>query len=191
MRPELRYDYRVRSYDSDERCDYTESMFTLYVWPDLFKPLQLAGLLQSRRRHYSGTFVDSLLNNHFQEFYGQVDSKWSIHPAWLLRTELEFNLRRYEYPAIATPHYYDVLVEPSLAWQATAALSIRTGYRWRQKRHWFSQSGDDWNAEMENFSGHGPVFGCDVLSIKGLYITLLEHFEWRRYPQAPASGFCL
>jgi hypothetical protein len=191
IRPEFRYDYRVRSYDSSDRMDYAESICTLYVWPDLFQSLQVGGYAQARRRHYSGAFVDSLLNNHFSEFYSQAECKWILHPSWSLKTEVEFTLRRYEHPAIAFPNYADAEIEPSLAWQAGSPWSVRAGYRIRQKSHWFAQGHDDWNAQVENFHSHGPVLSLDLFNAKGLFVSLLDHFEWRRYPQAPSSELAL
>jgi hypothetical protein len=191
LRPELRYDYRVRSYDSSDRMDYAESIFTLNLWPDLFKSLQVGGYAQARRRRYNGAFVDSLLNNHFSEFYSQAECKWILDPSWSLKTAAEFTLRRYEHPAIAFPNYADAEIEPSLAWQAGSSWSVRAGYRFRQKSHWFAQGYDDWNAQVENYYGHGPVLSLDLLNAKGLFVSLLDHFEWRRYPQAPSSELAL
>jgi hypothetical protein len=191
FRPELRYDYRVRSYAGSDRYDYAESIYTLSVWPDLFKSLQLGGYAQARRRRYDGAFVDSLLNNPFSEFYSQAECKWILNSSWSLKTEAEFILRRFEHPAVAFPNYTDTRIEPSLAWHAGDNWSIKAGYRFRQKNHWFAKGFADWNADVENFYGHGPILSLDLLNAKGLFVSLLDHFEWRRYPQAPSSELAL
>jgi hypothetical protein len=182
---ELSYDFRNRSHRGEPSRDYRENIFSLNLWPNLSGKASLYGRAQGRIRSYGAGYADSLFNNGFAEMYGELSMRYSLTRHFALRFEADLESRSYEHYAVSLPDYLDLMAEPSVSANVGMSLSIKLGYRFRNKHHRFSEQSAAETANIEDFYSHGPVCTVDLFAMSGFIATLSNSFEFRRFPNAP------
>ena len=174
-------EHRYINYGYEELRNYNELVYGLNVWPDFSGQFSLGSRIRNRSREYQYGYIDSLYTNNFNEFYGYVDVRYQFKNRMEIECEFELEKRNYGYLSTSMPNYTDYNIEPSFAFGIGSYLTIKTGYRFRSKRHHLNTT-EDSSAQIEDFFSHGPVFTCDIYLAGGFLVSVSNSYLQRRYP---------
>lgn len=185
----LKYYYRIRNHAIIPEKDYHENYFgaNWQYGSGIDKSIYL--ILHYRDRRHR-TQVDSLYTRDYSHGYVNLESVWPLTNCLALGARLGLDWRCYGNPDAIIPDFRELELEPALIYTWIDGVRLKIGYLHRNRVHTSSagaisdpdQSQAD--AALENYFSHGIVLGLDILTLKGLLLSLVNSYEVRRFPNS-------
>jgi len=154
--------------------------------------------LQGRRRDYFNT---TARDSTFLQTYNETSFEgiWRINfgAFWGMRARTFGAVRRYDSFSPFALDYVDLEARPELVFRLTPTLSLGFGffYGWRDYQEPRSvrmlaalPQVMDYSISFEDYRTLGPSISLEILRFDNLVLNLTETYQWRRYPNSPATS---
>ena len=181
----LKYTFGIRSHKDYLGKNYLEHKINLNCFRTFSMSSNIYITADACFRNYQTAFVDTLYNNDY--FDGNVNLEWrhtiSQTISFILRSDA--SLRTYQNYCEITPDYHQEMISLSLRFQLRGLGALELGYRTEQRKHTQPDIEDVYSfITSEDFTSHGPVISLEILSFKGLILTLTDTYEFLSYPHS-------
>jgi len=182
------YGLTLREHFTFNDKDYTEHRWNASLLHSFSLQSTLFAENDIRLRQYTSAATDSSFENDYLEEVVAFDLKFPFALRWAVRLGSEFAYRNYRVASSMTPDFLWGQFKPSFVFDAGSSWTLGAGYVYGFRHHRAEGLASVTDVNEENYYEHGLSLSVDWLTTKGIVLSLLETYRWRRYPNALAKS---
>ncbi len=183
FRPSIYRENQVQGYN------YTQyqTQFNLDHRVDYHKYIYINTILYLRK--FQSKQISEEYHNQFYTLQPIVDAEHPIIYPFGIQMRIHSEGRRYKEPDINYSNFIYTSIGTQLKYYLGTFKSIGCGYIYENEKHSSNISSDKAIIEQENFNAKGFIISFELLSFKGLMISVSYQYILRNYPNAGADDF--